>query len=39
MKNIFSKRITNTNFISVDVKEKHDLWKGLKSMLKKDQER
>ncbi|MBU3190464.1 sporulation protein YhbH [Clostridium bowmanii] len=39
MKNVFEKGVTNKNFISVDIKEKQDLWKGLKYMLKKDGER
>jgi len=39
MKNIFAKGVFNKNFISVDIKQKQDLWKGLKVMLKKDQER
>lgn len=39
MKNVFSKGVTNENFISVDIKEKQDLWEGLKCMLKKEQER
>ena len=39
MKNVFDRGILNKNFISVEIKEKQDLWKGLKSMLKKDQER
>jgi len=39
MKNVFDKGITNKNFLSVDIKHKQDLWKGLKYMLKKDQER
>ena len=39
MKNIFEKGVINKNFISVEVKEKQDLWKGLKYMLKKEGER
>ena len=39
MKSVFDEGIINKNFISVDIKEKQDLWKGLKYMLKKDQER
>jgi len=39
MKSVFDKGVTNKNFLSVDIKEKQDLWKGLKYMLKKDQER
>lgn len=39
MKNIFAKGVVNKNFISVDIKQKQDLWKGLKYMLKKDGER
>jgi len=36
MKQIFSKGVTNENFLSVEIKQKHDLWEGLKYMLKKD---
>ena len=39
MKTIFAKGVSDKNFISVDIKQKQDLWKGLKLMLKKDQER
>jgi len=39
MKNVFVKGVTNKNFLSVEIKQKQDLWKGLKYMLKKDQER
>ncbi|MGH4050070.1 MAG: sporulation protein YhbH [Clostridium sp.] len=39
MKQVFDKGVTNKNFLSVEVKQKQDLWKGLKYMLKKDQER
>ena len=39
MKNIFAKGVLNKNFLSVDIKQKQDLWKGLKYMLKKNQER
>jgi len=39
MKNVFDKGLTDKNFLSVEIKEKQDLWKGLKYMLKKDQER
>jgi len=39
MKEVFDKGLTNKNFLSVDIKQKQDLWKGLKYMLKKDQER
>jgi len=39
MKTIFAKGVADKNFISVDIKQKQDLWKGLKLMLKKDQER
>ena len=39
MKNVFEKGVTNKNFLSVEVKQKQDLWKGLKYMLKKDGER
>ena len=39
MKDVFSKGVTNENFLSVDIKEKKDLWEGLKHMLKKDGER
>ncbi|MBU3158430.1 sporulation protein YhbH [Clostridium frigoris] len=36
MKDVFSKGITNENFLSVEIKQKQDLWEGLKYMLKKD---
>jgi hypothetical protein len=39
MKEIFNRGVKNKNFLSVDIKEKLDLWKGLKYMLKKDGER
>jgi uncharacterized sporulation protein YeaH/YhbH (DUF444 family) len=39
MKEILVRGVTNKNFLSVDIKEKQDLWKGLKYMLKKDGER
>ncbi|MGH4123683.1 MAG: sporulation protein YhbH [Clostridium sp.] len=39
MKSIFEKEVVNKNFISVEVKQKQDLWKGLKYMLKKEGER
>ena len=39
MKSVFEKGVHNKNFISVEVKQKEDLWKGLKSMLKKEGER
>jgi len=39
MKNVFNKGVTNKNFLSVEIKGKQDLWKSLKYMLKKDQER
>ena len=39
MKSTFEKGVSNKNFISVEVKEKQDLWKGLKYMLKKEGER
>jgi len=39
MKEVFSKGVLNKNFLSVDIKQKQDLWKGLKYMLQKDAER
>ncbi|MBU3112176.1 sporulation protein YhbH [Clostridium lacusfryxellense] len=39
MKDVFDKGLDNDNFLSVEIKQKQDLWKGLKYMLKKDQER
>ena len=36
MKEVFSKGVTNENFLSVEIKQKRDLWEGLKYMLKKD---
>ncbi|MCB2292844.1 sporulation protein YhbH [Clostridium algoriphilum] len=39
MKDVFSKGILNKNFLSVEIKQKQDLWKGLKYMLQKDGER
>ena len=39
MKNVFDKGLIRKNFLSVEIKQKQDLWKGLKYMLKKDQER
>lgn len=39
MKEIFNKGVDSKNFLSVDIKVKQDLWKGLKYMLKKDGER
>ena len=39
MKEVFSKGVLNKNFLSVDIKQKQDLWKGLKYMLQKDGER
>jgi len=36
MKDVFSKGVTNENFLSVEIKQKQDLWEGLKYMLKKD---
>lgn len=39
MKEILVRGVSNKNFLSVDIKEKQDLWKGLKYMLKKDGER
>jgi len=39
MKNTFEKGVLNKNFISVEVKQKQDLWKSLKYMLKKEGER
>ncbi len=39
MKSIFEKGVFNKNFIPVEVKQKQDLWKSLKYMLKKEGER
>jgi sporulation protein YhbH len=39
MKSTFEKGVLNKNFISVEVKEKQDLWKSIKYMLKKEGER
>ena len=39
MKNIFDTGVISKNYISVDIKEKQDLWKAIKSMLKKEGER
>jgi len=39
MKSTFDKGVLNKNFISAEVKEKQDLWKSLKYMLKKEGER
>lgn len=39
IKSVFEKGVLNKNFISVEVKQKEDLWKGLKYMLKKEGER
>ena len=39
MKSVFEKGVLNKNFLSVEVKQKQDLWKGLKYMLKKEGER
>ncbi len=39
MKEIFIRGVDNKNFLPVDIKEKQDLWKGLKYMLKKGEER
>jgi len=36
MKSVFEKGVINKNFLSVEVKQKEDLWKGLKYMLKKE---
>ncbi|MBU3099590.1 MULTISPECIES: sporulation protein YhbH [Clostridium] len=36
MKDVFSKAVTNENFLSIEIKQKQDLWEGLKYMLKKD---
>lgn len=36
MKDVFSKGVTNENFLSVEIKKKQDLWEALKYMLKKD---
>ncbi|MBU3180737.1 sporulation protein YhbH [Clostridium psychrophilum] len=39
MKDVFSKGVLNENFLSVEIKQKQDLWKALKYMLQKDGER
>ncbi|MBU3154130.1 sporulation protein YhbH [Clostridium estertheticum] len=36
MKDVFSKAVTNENFLTIEIKQKQDLWQGLKYMLKKD---
>ncbi|MCB2357493.1 sporulation protein YhbH [Clostridium estertheticum] len=36
MKDVFSKAVTNENFLTIEIKQKQDLWEGLKYMLKKD---
>ncbi|WP_298844462.1 sporulation protein YhbH [Clostridium sp.] len=36
MKDVFSKGVDNENFLSIEIKQKQDLWEGLKYMLKKD---
>ncbi|MCB2352553.1 sporulation protein YhbH [Clostridium estertheticum] len=36
MKDAFSKAVTNENFLTIEIKQKQDLWQGLKYMLKKD---
>ena len=39
MKDVFSKAVTNENFLTIEIKQKQDLWEGLKYMLKKDEVR